>query len=314
MIVAKVTPAKYQSQDPRMASLTESYGEDPWSGNSDLSEVTASEYLLYRSQKVPYDAWLRMGPGDSSASLSLEPRRSYLPEASAFIKPDATTSGLSSGLSVGSDALRYSRVATERPQNQGTVVRDTFEGGIGPFKGFFMKETDPRDQGRRTRKFGGSANVGPVTLYGEREDTTRTVIPEQDRRFFTNPDEDVTQRVFGVRGSLPMGPGTLSADLSRRLSGVRDPQFFLQQQRPGRRNPNVTELRGGYEGRVGPGILGLTGRLKGTRGMGTGNEAGVSYNVDDPFGLGGRFSAQGSYGNIGTRPTAQGSLRYLLPF
>ena len=281
---------------------------------TDLGDLTAAEFLLFSSPS--YQARLRaeLDP-DASArgSLTLAPQTQGLPQADLAVErmADDTRTGT---LSVGSDNLRYSRVATERPQNQGTVVRDTFEGGIGPFSGFFMKETDPKDQDRRTSRFGGSANIGPVTLYGEREDTRRTVVPEERRRFFTNPDVDFDRRVFGVRGSVPMGQGTLSADLSRQYSGSRQPQFFLQPQRPGQRNPNVTELRGGYEGRVGPGILGLTGRFADIRGMGTDKEAGLSYNVDDPFGLGGRLTAQGTYKNpYGGQSEAGGGLRYTIP-
>ena len=111
-----------------------------------------------------------------------------------------------------------------------------------------------------------------------------------------------------------MGQGTLSADLSRQLSGSRQPQFFLQPQRPGQRDPNVTVLRGGYKGKVGPGILGLTGLFKDIRGMGTDKEFVASYDVNDPFGLGGRLTAQGTYANpYGGQSKAGGGLRYTIP-
>ena len=291
----------------------------------DLGDLTAAEFLLFSSPSYQAVLSSQIEPEASArGSLTLVPQTQGLPQADLAVESmaDDTKTG---SLSVGSNNLRYSRVATERPEDQGTVVRDTFEGGIGPFKGFFMKETDPMDFNRRTRKVGGSASLGPVTLYGEREDTRQTVVPEEDRRFFTNPDIDFDRRVFGVRGSVPMGQGTLSADLSRQLSGSRQPQFFLQPQRPGQRDPNVTVLRGGYQGKVGPGILGLTGRFTDIRGMGTDKELGVSYNVDDPFGLGGRFTAQGTYRNpYGGRSVVQagrfneanemeGGLRYTIP-
>ena len=280
---------------------------------TDLGDLTAAEFLLFSSPSYQANLRAEFKPEKVRGSLTLVPQTRGLPQADIAVErmPDDTRTGT---LAVGSDNLRYSRVATERPQNQGTVVRDTFEGGIGPFKGFFMKETDPMDFDRRTRTFGGSANVGPVTLYGEREDTTRTVVPEENRRFYANPDVDFDKRVFGVRGSLPMGQGTLSADLFRQLSGAKVPQSIFDRQRPEQRNPNVTVLKGGYEGRVGPGILGLTGRFTDIRGMGTDKEAGLSYNVDDPFGLGGRFTAQGTYKNpYGGRSTAQGTMRYTIP-
>ena len=294
----------------------------------DLGDLTAAEFLLFSSPSYQAVLSSQIEPEASArGSLRLVPQTQGLPQADLAVErmADDTKKG---SLSVGSNNLRYSRVATERPEDQGTVVRDTFEGGIGPFKGFFMKETDPMNFNRRTRKFGGSASLGPVTLYGEREDTRQTTVPEEDRMFFTNPDVDFDRRVFGVRGSVPLDKkrqSRLFANISRELSGYKYPQFFLQPQRPGQRDPNVTVLQGGYKGKVGPGILGLTGRFKDIRGMGTDKELGVSYNVDDPFGLGGRFTAQGTYANpYGGRSVVQagrfneankmeGGLRYTIP-
>lgn len=292
---------------------------------TDLSNLTAAEFLLFSSPSYQASLRAELEPDASARGrLTLVPQTQGLPQAvlSAERMADDTRTGT---LSVGSDNLRYSRVATERPQNQGTVVRDTLEGGIGPFSGFFVKETDPMDKGRITNRFGGSANIGPVTLYGEKEKTAQTVVPEERRRFYANPNVNFDKRVFGVRGSVPMGQGTLSADLFRQLSGAKVPQSIFDRQRPEQRNPNVTELRGGYEGKVGPGILGLTGRFTDIRGMGTDKEFGVSYNIDDPFGLGGRLTAQGTYANpYGGRSVVQagrfneanemeGGLRYTIP-
>jgi len=182
---------------------------------------------------------------------------------------------------------------------------------VGPLSLFGTRGTGPE---QKTSRFGGSANVGPVTLYAEKEKTAQTVIPEQDRRFFTNPDVNVTQRGYGVRGSVPMGRGTLSADLSRRSLRVKEPQFFRDPRRPERRNPDVTELRGEYEGKFGPGILGLRGLYRNFSGKGTGNEFEVFYNADYPIGFGGRLTAQGTYANpYGAPSEAQGTLRYTLP-
>ena len=299
---------------------------------SNLKELTVSEYLLNLRRpkkqsgvKLPF-ARYEIVPEDSRVPDS-EGRQQVLgvaanPLHSTKILPQFIFRSSSPGVgaapdrvqaetSVGGDRAALN-VSGERSISGGPYDMNYINARVGPLSFFGSEGTG---EGReKIRRVGGSASLGPVALYGEREDTTRTVIPERDRRFFTNPNVDVNQRVFGVRGSVPVGPGTLFADLSRRLSGVREPQFFLQPQRPQHRGPNVTELRGEYAGKVGPGRLGLAGRYTDIRGRGTDKEAGLSYMVDDPLGRGGQFTAQGTYANpYGAPSAAQGTLRYTLP-
>ena len=78
-------------------------------------------------------------------------------------------------------------------------------------------------------------------------------------------------------------------------------------------SPNVTRFGGGYEGKLGTGILSVDGNLTDVRGVGTESSLGGSYNVRDPLGFGGELSARGSYNNpIGGESAAEAFIRYKL--
>jgi hypothetical protein len=80
-------------------------------------------------------------------------------------------------------------------------------------------------------------------------------------------------------------------------------------------SPNITRFGGGYEGKVGPGILGVGGSLTDVRGVGTESSLGGSYNVNNPFGFGGNLRATGSYNNpIGGESAAQALINYRMKF
>lgn len=80
-------------------------------------------------------------------------------------------------------------------------------------------------------------------------------------------------------------------------------------------SPNITRFGGGYEGKAGPGILGVGGSLTDVRDVGTESSLGGSYNVNNPFGFGGNLRATGSYNNpIGGESAAQALINYRLKF
>jgi hypothetical protein len=139
--------------------------------------------------------------------------------------------------------------------------------------------------------------VGPVQLYGQRNQSSQDVVDPRDARFFQNTRFDQQTDTFGARGSLPVGQGMLSGDISRQLGAGRFPQHISQEARPTGQFPNVTRYSAGYEGRVGPGNLALQGNLTDVRGVGMEPSIGGSYTIPNPLGLGGQFRATGSYGN-----------------
>ena len=77
------------------------------------------------------------------------------------------------------------------------------------------------------------------------------------------------------------------------------------------RSPNITRFGGGYEGKVGPGILGVGGNLIDVRGVGTESSLEGFYNVNDPLGFGGKLSAGGFYKNpTGGKRSVGGGFKY----
>ena len=280
----------------------------------DLNKTTAAEFLLFTSR--PYKAFLAGGleAEAPAAALALVPEDPNLPEAgvSGRVVPrgEKTVS-----LTVGSDPLRYSREATKLPKDQGTVVSDTIESSLGPIRSFVKETTNEADADFRGRTMGGSLNLGPLQFRGERTTGRRTVVPEEYRQFFRNPDVDEKTTEVGVGGSLPLGQGTLSGDLLRRFRSTELPQNIYQEARPTAQEPNVTGLNLGYEGQFGPGQLGVQGGLENVRGVGTGTRADMSYNVDKLFGLPVPTKVTGGYRNpVGGESSTEVMLRFGLPF
>ena len=258
----------------------------------DLRDLTVSEYLLKFKN-----------PEQGAVSAALVPENPDLPEVSIGINQPSTGS-----LSVGSKLLRYTR------EKEGSRTTDTVEGGAGPARGFYQQSSQPGNQDPRTTAYGGELNLGPVQLYGQRNQSSQDVVDPRFAQYFQNTLFDQKTDTIGARGSWPVGPGTLSADINRQYGTGRFPQHISQDARPTGRNPNVTNYSAGYEGRVGPGLLGLQGNLTDVRNMGTDKSIRGSYIYDDPFGLGGEFTATGSYNNpIGGKSDARAGVRYTIP-
>ena len=282
-------------------------GNEP--GYPDIRKVTAAEYLLSLSEN--YKAAVRATGGEETSGLNvaLVPRTKDLPEVSAYgqLSPEGVRRG---GLSVGNENLRYSGRVEESPDTGPVFIHD-YETGIGPFKGFFRRNEGPNFSGT---KYGGSVGLGPVTVYGEQGRSSQDVIPPEYREHFVNPEVSQNTRTFGATGSLPVGQGRLSGGVSRQFLKTEVPQPLGVENRPVFQNPNVTNYRVGYQGRVGPGDLNLFGNLTNIRNVGTEKSLEGNYNVQNPFGLGGRLTAQGSYRNpYGDKSAAEGMLRYRLP-
>jgi|TARA_R110002167_G_scaffold5281_1_gene24788 hypothetical protein len=100
--------------------------------------------------------------------------------------------------------------------------------------------------------------------------------------------------------NLPGVPGALAGGLSRRSTTGQ---------------PEATSADLKYAGQVGRGILSLQGNLTDFKNVGTEKSFGGSYDVDDPFGLGGNASATASYIKppVG-KSAAEAMLRYKRSF
>jgi hypothetical protein len=246
--------------------------------------ITVSEYLLWYS-----DAITVTGNADFHSlrgGLNLYTKPNNLPNAS--VQVDAGLSeNPSATLSVGSKLLNFeSRL--ERGQD-GDALTNTASGEVGPVSAFYSNTSQPDNRGFEQTKYGGGLNLGPVQLYGQRNQLSQDAGPVQKTD------------AFGARG--PLGRGILSADISR--------------QRGAGQFPNVTRYSAGYEGRVGPGNLALQGNLTDVRGVGMEPSVGGSYTVPNPLGLGGQFRATGSYVNPldpNQKTAAEAMMRYNLKF
>jgi len=269
-----------------------------------LTDWSASKYLIlnsdafklmadapdpegYLNPASPYEAALTLYPQDNSGR----------PQARISVKEEVGQNP-SATLSVGNRLLNYERrfenVSSKRG---GPTTTDTVSGSLGPVGAFYSETGQPGNQDFEQTSYGGRVNVGPVQLYGQRNQSSQVVDPRH-ARFFQNPRFGQQTNTFGARGSLPfLGPGTLSGDISRQLRTNMGPQQIGQESRPMAQAPNVTGYQLGLEGPVGPGRFGLQGTLRHVRDVGMEPSLQGSYTIQDPLGLGGEFRATGSYVN-----------------
>ena len=264
----------------------------------DLSDVTASEYLLFTSDKFILRSDLAADPRLRTArgGLTLAPRDESLPsarisaEGGAGQRPSAT-------LSVGNQLLDYEgRYQSVSSGKGGPVTTDTVSGKAGPFGAFYSKSGQPDNQGLKQTNYSGSLNMGPA-------------------RFFQNTGQDTQTDTVGASGSFPLFGGMVSGGVNRQFVKNRSPQELWQETRPMSKNPNVTDYRLGWKGPVGPGSLDLGGNFRNIRRLGTEYDAKATYNLPNPLGWGGELLATGEYKNpIGAESAAEGMLRYKLKF
>ena len=287
--------------------------------NPDLSSLhlPTSEFLRINADFSAYDFAARaaMIPGKDSAtgSMNLVPKNPDLPSASVSAAGGIGTA-TEAGISVGIANLRYNKTFKKPPKevsgSGGGVTTDTVKGFVGPLTGFYEESSQPGNQGSRTTAYGGNMNLGPVDIFANRRLSSQEGVDPKYAQYFDNTRAGSRTDTIGFRGSVPMGQGTLSGGANRQFGTNTGPQQTGQDSRPTNRSPNVTNYDASYQGRVGPGILGLTGRVIDVRGGDAETSASGSYTVENPVGLGGEFKATGEYNNI----SPEAWLRYKLSF
>ena len=296
--------------------------EDNWDVRAkvqkSLADLTASQYLLsYSDYNLISDIAADTSKKTLRGGLTFASRDDSLP--SARLSAEGGVNQRSSAtLSVGNQLLNYEgRFEDVPPQQGGDVFRSTLSGKAGPFRAFYSEIDQPGNQGLERTNIGGSWNVGPVQLYGQRNQLRREVVDPRYAGVFQNTGQDTKIDTIGARGSLPFLGGRVSGDVSRQYREERGPQQIGQESRPMAQAPNVTNYRLGWEGPVGPGRFGLQGTLRDVRNVGMEPSLSGSYTIQDPLGLGGKFSATGSYVNPldpSRRSAAEAMLRYKLRF
>ena len=279
----------------------------------DLTKSTASEWLrlLSETAKVNYKENLGEVTG-------MDGRASFVPENRLLPKVDFTGSvgenqPAVGDLTVSSDLLSYARKYEDLPS--GSRTTDTFKGGVGPLKSYYSESSQPGNQDSRTTAYGGRLNLGPVSLYADRNRSSQDVVDPRFAQFFQNTRSGNQTDQVGLNLRLPVGSGAVTGGVGRKFQTQYQPQQLRQETRPTAQSPNVTTFGAGYEGKVGQGILSLQGNLTDVEKVGTDKSVQASYNVYDPFGLGGSFSAKGSYNNPpGGKSAADALFEYKLKF
>jgi hypothetical protein len=283
---------------------------------TDLTQLTASEWLMHISDdyNLTYHG-NTVKEGGVEAGAALVPRNQSLPEVAVAGSLDPNGMNRAS-LSVGSDALRYSRQYEDGGEGYGgprTV--DTFEGGMGPVRGFYQKSSQPGNQDLRATAFGGQIRTGPLSLYANRSQSSQDFVNPLYKKYFVNPRTDNKTDQIGANLRVPVGSGTLTGGVGRQYQTNQSPQNINQASRPTAQSPNVTNYNLMYEGKFGPGQLNVGGNLTDVRGVGMEPSVRGSYDYPNPFGLGGNFSATGSLVKpIAGNTAAEAMLRYKLKF
>ena len=297
-----------------MASFREDSVPDPKPEKPDLNDVTASEALsygrfaarLYDFEKSPYELWTEGNlETDPSLGFNLVPDDRTLPGAGISLrKTGEDRRGI---LSVGNPNLNYSReLVLPEGEGAGREIYDRIEGGIGPFGGYFMESQFPQGTGT---EYGGSLNLGPFTLFGNRATTRQNVIPEADKRYFTNPNVDTRSTTIGLRGSGDVGIGTLYGGANLTNSSYQSPRSIGQESRPTSQDPRITRYNMGLSGDN----FDIGGRFTDVRNVGTKPEFYGSLKWLDPY-LGGEFGVNAGWRNpIGDESSADVGFRYTLP-
>tara|TARA_R110002050_G_scaffold2370_1_gene13881 strand:+ start:63 stop:917 length:855 start_codon:yes stop_codon:yes gene_type:complete len=275
-----------------------------------LADMSAAEYLVFLGRNYTAQARVAGNPDSSSIDVGA----AFVPMDSSNLEFSARGSaGLDrpkmGSLSVGNKLFNLSRKYED--SLLGSTTTDTGEVDFGPVKGYYQQSSQPDNQDLQNKSFGANVNLGPVKLFADRTMSSQDVIPSNFVKYFDSTLSDNKTDTLG--GSVGIGP--VNVNLSREFGTSRGPKSKFEDTRPMAQSPNVTRFGGGYEGKVGPGILGVGGSLTDVRGVGTESSLGGSYNVNDPFGFGGELSATGSYNNpIGGESAAQALINYRMKF
>jgi len=229
----------------------------------DLSNMTTAEWLLFHAPGYRV-VGTAAGGSDSAPpqfNAALIPDDRDLPEASVGIQGAVEDSSVTGTASVGNKLLRYSKSVKK---GAGPVeVMDTLEANLGPAHLYRKWGSGSSEMGAH-----GAIPVGPGSL-----------TPFWKREQFESGSPRTS---FGARGQHPVGSGMLSGGVERVARSTDH-------------GPGVTSYRLGYDGKVGPGILGVQGSMADIGEVGRQTDLSGTYNWPDIFGLGGSGSVTGSY-------------------
>lgn len=287
-----------------------------------LADMSAAEYLMFLGRN--YTAQARVAGDPESASLDV---------GAAFVPMDSSNLEFSArgsagvdrpnigSVSVGNDMFNLSRRLQDAKASQGGMTT-TDTGGLNLgdlIRMYYQQSSQPGNRDLKKKSFGADVDFGPVKLYANRNTSSQEGVSEENAPYYGNTRFDNEKDNVGFNFRLPVGSeedgGAFTGGVGRTYETQKGPQQLRQDTRPMAQSPNITRFGGGYEGKVGPGILGVGGNLTNVRGVGTESSLGGSYNVNDPFGFGGKLSATGSYNNpIDEKSDVRALLNYGMKF
>ena len=285
-----------------------------------LPGVTVTKYLfripLYKGD-VGFVVEDPLSDPTVSGSLSLVPERRGLPvfSAEATKTPDGGSTA-SFGVRHEDIPVRYSR---EYRNGDMSSTRDIVQGGLGPFSGFYSELKGGGEKDLVEKAFGASAQVGPLSFFGEQSDASWEGRDPQTGRLLRNmayakdlENTRTDERNRKIRAEIEVlfGKGVAGLEVAREYMSWLPPNW-MGQPRPTVSAPHTTNLGAHWQGPLGPGRLGLQGDVTSERGWGTSSNLGADYVIEDPLGLGGRFNAYAGWGNpYGGPSNWQAGVRY----
>jgi hypothetical protein len=287
----------------------------------DLGRLTVTEYLF---QTRPYKVGVGLGAGDPLwqqdppvwGNLSLVPKRPYLPRVSAQAETRHGGAVAKFSLSPQGTPVSYSR---EYRHGDVPSTKDIVQGEAGPFRARYSELRGGGERGLEERAYGASAQMGPVTLYGEQSDASwegrdpragQLLRNMEYAKYLESTRIKERNRKIGAAIGGPFGSGVAGLDVARTYRESLQPNW-RGQPRPTVSAPHTTSFRGHWQGPLGPGRLGLQGGVTSERGIGTSSNLGANYVIEDPLGLGGRLNAHAGWQNPYGEPSNwQAGVRY----
>jgi len=280
--------------------------------------VTTAEYLMFLNRD--YTAQARVAGDPESASLDV---------GAAFVPMDSSNLEFSArgsagvdrpnigSVSVGNDMFNLSRrLEDAKVARGGMTTTDTGGLNLGDLiRMYYQQSSQPGNRDLKKESFGADVDFGPVKLYANRNTSSQEGVSEENAPYYGNTRFDNEKDNVGFNFRLPVGSeedgGAFTGGVGRTYETQKGPQQLRQETRPMDRPPNITRFRGGYEGKLGTGILSVDGNLIDVRGIGTESSLGGSYTVNDLFGFGGKLSAEGFYKNpMGGKRSVGGGFKY----
>ena len=225
--------------------------------------LTVSEYLKLINSRV----YLEARPMRGTLGAGVVPDLKGIPDA--HIGASLTDEGKQAQASVGyGDFLRFKTGARQgHRESDPSSYFDQISSRVGPGEAYWERAKREKFPAQQIDKLGGSLSMGPLRLSGEERKVTSTPVPQDFRKYFTNPELEERYRRLNLEGQYPVGSGILSGRIGREWQKLNLPQNIYQSRRQEFSPPHRTSAGIGWEGKLGPVDLGLYGKYDRTRGQ-----------------------------------------------